>query len=142
VQSQTESRDVQRVTIVLWVPELRSVLPVSTIEEKGYAVLFLDRKVVFMPRGSSSKSAVVLGVRKSNIYREKDHPMRVMANSSRVTVNREQVLQDQMGERNLPRLFGRCHESRKLRRKLRSGRLLGPARLPKRNHAIQQDLLR
>jgi hypothetical protein len=36
-----ESGDVLRVSNVLWVPELRrSVLSVSTIEEKGYAVLF------------------------------------------------------------------------------------------------------
>jgi hypothetical protein len=40
-----ESGDVLRVTNVLWVPKLRkSVLSVSTIEEKGYAVLFeMDR---------------------------------------------------------------------------------------------------
>jgi hypothetical protein len=46
-----DSGDVLRVSNVLWVPELRrSVLLVSTIEEKGYAVLFQDRKVIFVSR--------------------------------------------------------------------------------------------
>ena len=41
VQFRMESGDVLRVTNVLWVPKLRkSVLSVSTIEEKGYVVLF------------------------------------------------------------------------------------------------------
>jgi hypothetical protein len=40
---QMESGDVLRVTNVLWVPKLRkSVFSVSTIEEKGYEVLFRD----------------------------------------------------------------------------------------------------
>ena len=55
VSFQMESGDVLRVTNVLWVPKLRkSVLLVSTIEEKGYAVLFRDGQVLFMPKGSSS----------------------------------------------------------------------------------------
>jgi hypothetical protein len=44
------SKDVLRVTNVLWVPELRrSILSVSTIEEKGYYILFRDVHVLFMP---------------------------------------------------------------------------------------------
>jgi hypothetical protein len=86
-----ESGDVLRVTHVLWVPELRSVLSVSAIEEKGYAVLFRDRKVLSMPKGSSPKSPVVLAVRESNLYRLKGQPMPTMANSSRVTEVKEKV---------------------------------------------------
>jgi hypothetical protein len=52
---------------------------------------FWDGKVLFMPRGSSSNTTMVLGVRESNLYRLKGQPMRAMANSSRVTMNREQV---------------------------------------------------
>jgi hypothetical protein len=69
----------------------RSVLSVSTIEKKGYYVLFWDGQVLFMPRGSSSDTTVVLGVRESNLYRLKGQPMRAMANSSRVTEVKEQV---------------------------------------------------
>jgi hypothetical protein len=43
----------------------------SAIEEKGYAVLFQDGQVLFMPTRSSSDTAVVLGVRESNLYRLK-----------------------------------------------------------------------
>jgi hypothetical protein len=46
--------------------------------------------VVIKPRGSSSDTTVVLGVRESNLYRLKDQPMRVMA-SSKVEVNKELV---------------------------------------------------
>jgi hypothetical protein len=41
IRFQSESRDVLRVTNVLWVPKLRrSVLSVSEIEKRGYHVLF------------------------------------------------------------------------------------------------------
>jgi hypothetical protein len=90
VQFHLESRDVLGVTNVLWVLELmRSVLSISTIEEKGYVVLFRDRKVLFMTRGSILKSIVVLGVRERNLYRLKGQPMQAMANNSRVIKVRE-----------------------------------------------------
>jgi hypothetical protein len=86
-----ELGDVLRVSNVLWEPELRrSVLSVSTIEEKGYAVLFRNKSVLLMPKRSSLKLAVVLGVREGNLYRLKGRPMRAMASSSRET-NEEQV---------------------------------------------------
>jgi hypothetical protein len=81
------------VTNVLWVPKRRrSVLSVSIIEKKGYVVLFQDGQVLFIPRGSSSETAVVLGVRESNLYRLKGQPMRAMGSSSSVTEDREQVV--------------------------------------------------
>jgi hypothetical protein len=67
---------VLRVSNVLWVLKLRrSVLLVSTIEEKGYAILFRDRQVLFIPRGSSSDIVAVPGVRESNLYRLKGQLM-------------------------------------------------------------------
>jgi hypothetical protein len=57
----------------------RSVLSTLTIEEKDYAVLFGDGHVLFMPRGSSLRSTMVLGVRESNLYRLKGQPMGAMA---------------------------------------------------------------
>jgi hypothetical protein len=72
VSFRMESGDVLRVTNVLWVPKLRkNVLSVPAIGEKGYVVLFQDGQVLLMPRGSSSDTAVVLGVRESNQYRLK-----------------------------------------------------------------------
>jgi hypothetical protein len=62
----------------------RTVLSVSPIEEKGYAIFFRDGPMLFIPRGSSSDTTIVLGVREGK-------PMRFMANSNKVTVNRERV---------------------------------------------------
>jgi hypothetical protein len=97
IRFQLESKEMLRVTNVLWVPELRrSVLSVSEIEKKGYHVLFWDGQVLFVPRGSSFRSTVVLGVRESNLYRLKGQPMRAMASSSRLTEDREQIVPQAM----------------------------------------------
>jgi hypothetical protein len=46
---------VLRVTIVLWVLELRrGVLSISVIEKKSYEVLFEDAQVLIMPKIFSS----------------------------------------------------------------------------------------
>jgi hypothetical protein len=77
---------VLRVSNVLWVPELRrSVLSVSEIEKKGYHLLFRDGQVLFVPRRSSFRSTMVLGVREGNLYRLRGQPMRAVANRSRET---------------------------------------------------------
>jgi len=47
--------------------------------------------VLFVPRGSSFRSTMVLGVRESNLYRMKGQPMRAMVSSSKVTMVRERV---------------------------------------------------
>jgi hypothetical protein len=85
-----ESRGVLRVTTVLWVPELNSVLSVSTFEKKGVEVLFRDGQALIKPKESNSDTTTVLGVRESNLYRIKGQPMRAMA-SIRVTEDKEQV---------------------------------------------------
>jgi len=92
VSFRLESREVLRVSNVLWVPELRrSVVSVSEIEKKGYHILFQDGHVFFVPRRSSFRSAVVFGVRKGNLNRLRGQPMRTMANSGRETNEEEQV---------------------------------------------------
>jgi hypothetical protein len=61
VPFQMESGGVLRVMNVLWVPELRrSVLSVSTIEKKGFDVLFQDGQALIKPRGSSSDTTMFL----------------------------------------------------------------------------------
>jgi hypothetical protein len=86
-----ESRGMLRVTNVLWVPELRiSVLSVSTIEKKGFDIVFQDGHALIKPRGSSSDTTLILGVRESNLYRLKGKPMRAMV-SNTMEKNKEQV---------------------------------------------------
>jgi hypothetical protein len=71
-----ELGDVLRVTNVLQVSELRrSVLSISGIEKKGFEVLFWDGQAMIMPKGSSSNTTIVLGVRERNLYRLKVQPM-------------------------------------------------------------------
>jgi hypothetical protein len=53
--------------------------------------IFQHGQELIKPRGSSSDTVVVLGVRESNLYRLKGHPMRAMASSSKVAENKEQV---------------------------------------------------
>jgi hypothetical protein len=87
-----ESGEILRVSNVLWVPELRrSVLSVFEIERKGYHVLFRDGQVLLVPRRSSFRSTVVLGVREGNLYRLRGHPMGVVANRRRETEEEEKV---------------------------------------------------
>jgi hypothetical protein len=72
VPFQMESRGVLRVMNALWVPELRrSVLSVSAIEKKRFDIAFQDGQALIKPRGSSSNTAMVLGVRERNLYRLK-----------------------------------------------------------------------
>jgi hypothetical protein len=59
----------------------RSVLSVLAIKENGYAILFQDEPMFFIPRGSSSDRTIVLVVRGGQ-------PMRFMANRNIVTMNR------------------------------------------------------
>jgi hypothetical protein len=49
---------------VLYVPGLKkNLVSVSTIEEKGYEVLFHDGQVLLFPKGSSITSTKVTGTR-------------------------------------------------------------------------------
>jgi hypothetical protein len=80
-----------RVMNVLWVPERRiSVLSVSTIEKKGFDVVFQHGHALIKPRGSSSDTTLILGVRESNLYRLKGKPMRAMV-SNTMAENKEKV---------------------------------------------------
>jgi len=54
----------------------RSVLLVSTIERKGFDVVFQDVQALIKPRGSSSETTSVLEVRESNLYKLKGQCMR------------------------------------------------------------------
>jgi hypothetical protein len=63
VSFRLESGEVLRVSNVLWVPELRrSVLSISENKKKSYHLLFREGKVLFVPKGSSFRLAVALGV--------------------------------------------------------------------------------
>jgi hypothetical protein len=55
---------------VLYVPSLKkNLISVSTIEERGYEVLFCDGQVLLFPKGSSITSAKVIGTRHDKLYK-------------------------------------------------------------------------
>jgi hypothetical protein len=86
VSFKLESRELLRVSNVLWVPEhRRSVLLVSKVEKNGYHILFQDGQVLFVPRRSIFVSLLVLGVREGKLYRLRGQPMHDMACRSRET---------------------------------------------------------
>jgi hypothetical protein len=47
--------------------------------------------VLFMSRGSSLDTTMVLGVIVDNVYRKKGQPMRARIHNNRVTMDRKQV---------------------------------------------------
>ena len=55
---------------VLYVPRLKkNLVSVSTIEDRGFWVMFRDEHVLIHPKGSSITSTVKIGVRSGKLYR-------------------------------------------------------------------------
>ena len=55
---------------VRYVPGLKkNLVPVSTIEDRGFWVMFRDGHVLIHPKGSSITSVVKIGVRSGKFYR-------------------------------------------------------------------------
>jgi hypothetical protein len=68
---------------VLYVPGLKkNLVSVSTIEEKGYEVLFRDGQVLLFPRGSSITSAKVIGTRHERLYKFLFQPVRALIHTT------------------------------------------------------------
>jgi hypothetical protein len=69
VSFRRESLPPMTLTEVLYVPGLKkNLVSVSTIEEKGYEILFRDGHVLLFLRGSSITSAKVIGTRHERLY--------------------------------------------------------------------------
>ena len=57
---------------VLYVPRLKkNLLSISTLDEKGYRVAFVDGQVLMWPRGKNFDDAVVIGVQEGGLYKLK-----------------------------------------------------------------------
>jgi hypothetical protein len=68
---------------VLYVPGLkRNLISVSSIEERGYEVLFHDGKVLLFPKGSSITSTKVIGSRHEKLYKLMFHLARTLFHST------------------------------------------------------------
>jgi hypothetical protein len=83
VSFRRESLPPMTLTEVLYVPGLKkNLVSVSTIEEKGYEVLFRDGQVLLFPRGSSITSAKVIGTRHERLYKFLFQPARALIHST------------------------------------------------------------
>jgi len=52
-----------RMKEVLYVPGLKkNLLPISTLEEKGFRVAFMDGHVLMWPKGKRFDDAMVIGI--------------------------------------------------------------------------------
>jgi hypothetical protein len=83
VSFQRESLPPMTLTKVLYVPGLKkNLVSVSTIEEKGYEILFRDGQVLLFPRGSSITSAKVIGTRHERLYKFLFQPVQALIHST------------------------------------------------------------
>jgi hypothetical protein len=83
ISFQRESLPPMTLTEVLYVLGLKkNLVLVSTIEEKGYEVMFHDGKVLLFPRGSSITSAKVIGTRHERLYKFLFQPVRALIHST------------------------------------------------------------
>jgi hypothetical protein len=83
VSFRRESLPPMILTEVLYVPGLKkNLVSVSTIEEKGYEVLFRDGQVLLFPIGSSITSAKVIGTRHVRLYEFLFQPVRALIHST------------------------------------------------------------
>jgi hypothetical protein len=63
---------------VLFILGLRkNILSISTLEEKGFIISFVDGEVLMWPKGKYFNDAIVIGVQEGGLYKLKDtqrHP--------------------------------------------------------------------
>ena len=58
---------------VKYVPGLKNLLFISTLDKKGYRVAFIDGQVLMWPKGKSIEDAVVIGEEEGDLYKLKGH---------------------------------------------------------------------
>jgi hypothetical protein len=83
ISFQRESLPPMLLRDVLYVPGLKkNLVSVSTIEDRGYEVLFRDGHVLLYPKGSSITSTKVIGIRHEKLYKLMFHPARALMHST------------------------------------------------------------
>jgi hypothetical protein len=83
VSFQRESLPPMLLREVLYVPGLKkNLVSISTIEERGYEVLFRDGQVLLFPKGSNITSAIVIVTRHEKLYKLMFQPTRALFHST------------------------------------------------------------
>jgi hypothetical protein len=78
VSFQRDSLPLVSLTKFLYVPGLKNLVSVSSIEERSFEVLFHDGKVLLYPKGSSITSTKVIGTRHEKLYKLMFHLVRTL----------------------------------------------------------------
>jgi hypothetical protein len=69
-----DSRKLMKIKYFLLVPGLRkNLLSISSLEEKGFRISFVDGEVLIWTKGKSFKDANVIGVQEGGLYKLKGH---------------------------------------------------------------------
>jgi len=59
---------------ILYVPGLKkNLISVAVLEDKGYRVIFMDKKALLWPKNEELSSAIVIGVREGGLYKLLGH---------------------------------------------------------------------
>jgi len=67
---------------VLYVPGLKkNLLSISTLEEKGFRVAFVDGQVLMWPKGKSFDNVVIIGIQEGGMYRLKGKAKQALIHS-------------------------------------------------------------
>ena len=68
---------------VLYVPGLKkNLLSISTLDEKGFEVAFVDGEVLMWPKGKTIDDAVVIGFQEGGLYKLKGHQEQALVHNS------------------------------------------------------------
>jgi hypothetical protein len=69
-----DSGKLMKIKDVLLVLGLRkNLLSISSLEEKGFRISFVDGEVLMWPKGKSFNDAIVIGVQEGGLYKLKGH---------------------------------------------------------------------
>jgi hypothetical protein len=71
---QLESRGELHIEEILYVPGLKkNLISVAFLEDKGYRVIFMDKKALLWPKNEELSSTIVIGVREGGLYKLPGH---------------------------------------------------------------------
>jgi hypothetical protein len=71
---QLESRGELHIEEIMYVPRLKkNLISIVVLEDKGYRVIFMDKKALLWPKNEELSSAIVIGVREGGLYKLLGH---------------------------------------------------------------------
>jgi hypothetical protein len=80
---QLDSGNSISIKYVLFVQGLKkNLLYISTLEDKGFRVDFVDGQVLLSPKISSTHSSTVIGVQEGGLYKLKGHPKQALVHNN------------------------------------------------------------